>query len=998
MKVNLRKIGAVVAGAAILASSAAFGALYFGSTKLVDDNGAPIAKIVIGSSSAPSDGVAAALIAGKLASSAWTTQTLTAQTAGTPTCLASNVSATGGTCTISGRTATLDITVPGSVAAGTWTGWNLIGDYIDRTLGDRVDHSSVTSTNGYLLLGSDTSTGISPVADGTGHALGSYSGEQSLFYQVSGTAFSPFATQTVSDTEASKSYSESQALWFGGENHFDSGTNTIVGNVQSLIYQLKFDGPGSSNIGIPVCTESTTSTNTSSVPSYALCGADSGFLTASHEVNVSFLGQNWIISEMDPPTSAPLNGDGISNVSTPDQLRSGGEVKLAKESASGTLNVGQSLPAGPVSIRLDDIQAVAGTTGIEALISIVDANGAVLKQDKIPEDTTADENVNGVDYKVHVYQVAPGYTFGAKWAKMAVFSNELDLVDGQQLDQNTGDNKDYNVVLGWKTGSAAAKGDADSLRTILIYGQNLDTIASGGSANTLLKGQSMPIVENPSVWGLTYSGLNLQSSDMATLKFNLETSPKTFGSSTSGVYNTTGSGDRSNCTIFPPYMQVTSSDNTGVFTINRNDGNGASSGTLSNYQFFVPLDNQSIPAQCGVDVYPIGSVFMQESTSSSNWGVANASATTNGLMGQVTVQYAKLGDRSTGFQPGSAVSAGTSTTGSGGGAIVIEQNASMNGDDHAIGQMFNSSGLGIGNWVGTAPIYVAVAEKDGYGTSANFVDYYTFGVTSLSSGSPGDATFEFDVYNGTGTNAKHLFSSNNAILYGHATDNPATTPSSGFYNLTGGAATGPVSSTGLELRSAPYTSERGSVFQSQSTNQVAFNVAEKLGQAVWTLAPLSNASTSSVTGTVVTMTPGQVETINGVTVQLISVNESVGACNAAGAAASCNIDPTSYSAVIVPGNTPSVNVSVPYTGNYGNLVILDSNAVGVNTLVSVGGPVVNSETSSLLQGSSVDWTANPTMVKEVVAGSKIVVAGAQASDTLTAAQDFVNQLSATPTH
>jgi hypothetical protein len=47
MKVNLKKIGAIVAGATILASTAAFGALWYGNTKLVDDNGAPVAKVVV---------------------------------------------------------------------------------------------------------------------------------------------------------------------------------------------------------------------------------------------------------------------------------------------------------------------------------------------------------------------------------------------------------------------------------------------------------------------------------------------------------------------------------------------------------------------------------------------------------------------------------------------------------------------------------------------------------------------------------------------------------------------------------------------------------------------------------------------------------------------------------------------------------------------------------------------------------------------------------------
>ncbi|NYZ74569.1 hypothetical protein H0O00_05475, partial [Candidatus Micrarchaeota archaeon] len=70
----------------------------------------------------------------------------------------------------------------------------------------------------------------------------------------------------------------------------------------------------------------------------------------------------------------------------------------------------------------------------------------------------------------------------------------------------------------------------------------------------------------------------------------------------------------------------------------------------------------------------------------------------------------------------------------------------------------------------------------------------------------------------------------------------------------------------------------------------------------------------------------------------------------------------------------------------------DSDAVGVNTLISVGGDKVNSVTADLLQGSAVDWTAETKVVKEVVAGSKIVVAGKEAADTLSAAQDFVAQV------
>ncbi|MBU0532612.1 hypothetical protein KKB44_03900, partial [Candidatus Micrarchaeota archaeon] len=136
MKVNLKKIGAIVAGATILASSAAFGALTFESTTLVDDNGAPVAKVVLGSGGAPSDGVAASKIAEAMAKETYKTTTLTAEVVGTATCTGGGDGS--GTCAISNEQAQLEITVPGSIAAGTWTGENLIGDFLNRELMDRV--------------------------------------------------------------------------------------------------------------------------------------------------------------------------------------------------------------------------------------------------------------------------------------------------------------------------------------------------------------------------------------------------------------------------------------------------------------------------------------------------------------------------------------------------------------------------------------------------------------------------------------------------------------------------------------------------------------------------------------------------------------------------------------------------------------------------------------------------------------------------------------------
>src|SRR5512135_273297 len=255
MKVNLKKMGAIVAGATILASSAAFAGLMFGSTTLVDANGAPVAKVVVGSKAAPSDGVAAALIAGKLVSEAYKSQTLTSQVSGTAACTPGTPSGNAtGTCSVSNKKAQLQITVPGALAAGTYTFNNLIGDFLNRRLSDREDNTDSSNANeGFAIGGSDTSDNANPFTDGT--AGGSIGPTEEFMYRISGTQYSALADQTLTDVDSGNTYVEHQDMWIKGNNRYDSDPKDVVGNVDFLAYTLKFDGPGSDQLGIPECTK-----------------------------------------------------------------------------------------------------------------------------------------------------------------------------------------------------------------------------------------------------------------------------------------------------------------------------------------------------------------------------------------------------------------------------------------------------------------------------------------------------------------------------------------------------------------------------------------------------------------------------------------------------------------------------------------------------------------------------------------------------------------------
>ena len=68
----------------MLGASVAIADVVYGNTQLVDQNGQPVVKVIVGSTAAASDGVVAANIASKIANEAYKTSTLTATTAGSP--------------------------------------------------------------------------------------------------------------------------------------------------------------------------------------------------------------------------------------------------------------------------------------------------------------------------------------------------------------------------------------------------------------------------------------------------------------------------------------------------------------------------------------------------------------------------------------------------------------------------------------------------------------------------------------------------------------------------------------------------------------------------------------------------------------------------------------------------------------------------------------------------------------------------------------------------
>jgi hypothetical protein len=133
---------------------------------------------------------------------------------------------------------------------------------------------------------------------------------------------------------------------------------------------------------------------------------------------------------------------------------------------------------------------------------------------------------------------------------------------------------------------------------------------------------------------------------------------------------------------------------------------------------------------------------------------------------------------------------------------------------------------------------------------------------------------------------------------------------------------------------------------------------------------------------------------NGVGLKVKEITQTVGSCKASSTSGSvsCEVNEAAISARIMPNNVASIEVIEPYdVRQASDMVVLDSqasNAGGV--VITVGGPVVNSVTASVLADASVDFDATSVYVQ--AHGSKIVVAGKTSADTMQAAQEFIGAI------
>jgi len=521
--INLKKIGAIVAGSAILASSVAFAGLMYNNVELVNNDGQPLAKVVVGENGWSSDGVAGAWIASKLANEAYKSATLTAEVVGEGTC---NGEGGAGTCEVveGSETVTLEITVPGSGALGRYDFKSAIGDYIDRELENRYE-SETDADEAYTIRDDYDDDEANIFQDHIGGYVDTDFDDITwkAVHQANGGNFAPFADVEVQDTKSGDKWTEQQFFVTNAWNNWDPSDNELELNIQSGAYVIIFDPNG--DYGIPIC-PGDSGLGLSGVNTMACDDTDT---IPAHKVFVRFLNEDWVVSEVEPATGAAGTSADTEVFHT-----DGSIIKLAKEAVSGIINVGEMLDTGTgYKVRLDDISREVGAGNAHpAIITVLDANDNEVCQDQVwPGQTKDDLCDTPTGVKLHVYQTAPGLNFIAKWAELAIYSDEIELKDGKEFIEDS--DSEWDVLIGWSNeGTNMAKSDPMYWRALYLYTDSSDY-------DEMVAGDQFPVVDLPDYekFDLLYNGVDDEGVDYDTLKYKHITSKRI------GVRNSTSDAD-----------------------------------------------------------------------------------------------------------------------------------------------------------------------------------------------------------------------------------------------------------------------------------------------------------------------------------------------------------------------------------------------------------------------------------------------------------------------
>lgn len=965
---NVKRILATTAAVGLLGSSAVAAGVMFGNTELVNDNGQPVAKVVVGSNAAISDGVAAASIASVLANYAYKSSTLMAGLSGEATCTAGGSAGGDGTCEVSDEKVTIEITMPGEVA-GTYEFKTLLSDYIDKKLANREkgltgDMYKPDTSTGYKTL-SDSSEWLNPLR-GTAKW-----GSRSLF-RIGESHFSGFAPVTVTDEQATDAtYTAYQNFWVGGYASGYSRESTssyykkskqykdIVGRPRVMAYSLSFKG---NDYGIPVCTGEL---NTSK--DWTSC-SDSTHRSDNHRIKIPFFGEQWIISKM--------GESGLSALTNEQGIVSGGYVKLAKEAKYAIVTVGDELDGGSFKVRLSDIARASTASNVHhALLDIVQGENVVGQIKVTPGQTyTYVHPSTGQSIKVHVYKTAPGIYLHSKWAEIAIYTDEIKLEDTEKY-KDDGDHDDFKVAIYWKN----RDGDAtlttpDALREIVIY--NYD----GFNNKYMLSGEAENFPPVETRYRVVFNGIDLTDADYQDLIIeNVGTTELALCAGSSAAWNC---ADTNNVTVKGTFLGVSTPGDDSAL-----GGDGAVGTDRTGYIYVDPIGR-----------YYYNATFSNNKTSELNGGIggtgpvtATQLTNTTGMVLTTPTIYWQTGSDNSYYRY-KELTPITSNAG---------LNASAAGISTTDEVAFDAAGLDTVK--GLIKFSFIQNMTNSSQIDLSDTNYYA----SDPGGSPiGEILIQEDA--GEANVTSHAKTWIRIPVMNITSDEwrfKASDSATGYSYYAGinlastGAVGGNAPLAAEQIEPMLYT-ERGSKVNSVDTSSASLSIAKRIGYAKYTFSAATTEAAGS-SGEEWIATEGEEKTLtNGVKLKVKSIDQKVGTCVASGSTTgSCTVNMNPVKAVLkekTDAGTVEIGstaeVSMPYDIRMAeDLVITDKDSgAESNVVISVGGPAVNSVTANILADSPVDFEAKNVVVDSF--DNKIVVAGYSADDTMTAAKDFIKAL------
>ncbi|MCX6773447.1 MAG: S-layer protein [Candidatus Micrarchaeota archaeon] len=526
--INLKRLGAIVAGGAILASSVAFAGLWYGNTELVNANGQPVAKIVVGEKAAASDGVAAAMIAAKIANSAYTEKEYTAAISGTANCVAGG-NATGGSaaCSVTDKTTTLEIIYPGMTGTAVAEIKPLIAEDLDNTLSNRAQDNQTEISDFADAESAPFQDGDGAVFDAGGvieESDGDDAGVQ--YYKIDGNMLSALSDVTVSSKQTSSTFTEQQYIYLRGNTAWQNDEKKVMFAPDVTAYLTTF---GPDDDGLSLCPGDTTK---------ALYDCDTNDQIGKGRYTIKLFGSQWVVSDIisglgDTPVANSGNdvtdadeGTGYlsdTSVSVADENTG---IRLAKEATyNPALHKDECMNTTDVKICLSDISRETGATSTHpAIMTIYDAAGNHVTEKQISEGTTETVTVNGKNIKIHVYQTAPGYAMSSMWAEIAIYSDEIELYSGKDftygLKGYTGDDSKWKAYIGLVstlgTDVNGTVGDATGLKAIWITSNDPDAMGGG----EVLPGDSYNIIDTANYQGFVVKNNGLETATMDTVKMD----------------------------------------------------------------------------------------------------------------------------------------------------------------------------------------------------------------------------------------------------------------------------------------------------------------------------------------------------------------------------------------------------------------------------------------------------------------------------------------------